>query len=625
MVQIYLVRCNLIITEMNESIPTSKKKQQKNKDDKSGQWEALSPRGLTILSLLACIVLPLIIYSNTLRAPFIFDDLSNIVENQDIRHIQDISSKLVYPLKDGSYIKRNDPSRPLIYLSFALNYHFGKLSTWGYHVFNVVIHILSTITIFFLTRKISGLFSGNNDVLLPGTVAIFFASHPINTEAVTYISHRTDSMVTIFYLLAVLFFMMATHGHKAYYFLSLASCLLSLLSKEIAVTLPVTLLLVDLLFVSNLTAKNILQRRFWHLSFWFMMILYVFLRFKYVGIGTGRTDTLEEWSNFTYFITQSYVILKYLKLLVAPAGQCLDHFILPAKTIFEPRILLSFALWILFGTSAYIYIRKYPISQFPGSKMFLFSIAWFFITLSPTSSFLPINDAMTERRLYLSSWGFFLILSLLYIKITNNCIKPYLALVGTHIFLLSLLSFNRNQTYNDPILLWTEAISEYPENQRAYHNLGLSYELKNDFENAARLYEKAIALNPKSATYSNLARLHVQQAKYSKALVYYQKAIALDPNDADLYHDIGTILSIQEKYSAAIIYYQRAIELNKNLAESYFNLGNIFFFQQKYEKALKLYNQCLEINPNYAKARDRLIMIHNELKASESKGTGLRQ
>ena len=190
-----------------------------------------------------------------------------------------------------------------------------------------------------------------------------------------------------------------------------------------------------------------------------------------------ETNAYSKWTNYSYFITQPYVILRYIKLLLVPVGLCIDHFIEPAKTILALRVLAP----ILIIISIFILLYKAWKNKTEENKIILFSTLWFFITLSPTSSFIPIADAMAERRVYLPGVGFYLIIMIIYFKLFKIDIEGRLTLHSKRLLMLIIMSYimilgygtiKRNELYQRPILLWQDATSLYPKSARAHNNYG---------------------------------------------------------------------------------------------------------------------------------------------------------
>ena len=165
------------------------------------------------LAIIFLVLASSLVYLNSLNAPFIFDENTKIVKNPDIRKLSGIASKLVYPYsKNKDQIYRNDPSRPLVYLTYAVNYHYGKLNTFGYHVFNVLLHALNAVLAFLFFSMILSAVFRKDAVGPPLIAALLFAVHPINTSAVNYVMGRSDLMSTAFYLLSIIHCCDYSHG-----------------------------------------------------------------------------------------------------------------------------------------------------------------------------------------------------------------------------------------------------------------------------------------------------------------------------------------------------------------------------------------------------------------------------
>ena len=206
------------------------------------------------------------LYLKTLNAPFIFDDNIRIVDNQDIRKISNLKTKLLYPYRDGKRdYRRNDPSRPVTYASFTLNYYFGKLSPFGYHLVNISIHILIAFLIFILTKNLLFLTYRKNYLIFPLLTALLFAIHPINVTVVSYTFKRASQLSMLFYITALLLFIKAFTPKKRLllYTLCIASFIFALESKPNAVTLPAIVLMFDFIFLSRFSLKEISKRKNW--------------------------------------------------------------------------------------------------------------------------------------------------------------------------------------------------------------------------------------------------------------------------------------------------------------------------------------------------------------------------
>jgi len=359
-----------------------------------------------------------IIYSNIYNNSFVFDDKSSIVENKTIRDLS-------YYLTPSKLLK----PRAVVDLTFALNYRFGKFNVFGYHLVNVLVHILNGFLVYFLILAIlkqrpefsnptnhstseSTIFSIKSISLFS---AMIFVAHPIQTQAVTYTVQRYASMGAMFYMGSMLFYVYArTAQHKTkdkasnklklfgLYALSIACGMLAFLSKENTATLPGAILLTEYLIING-TWHDWKKKLLWFaLTFtcWLLFVLFVSglfsgafadtNLFEDVSSLTKETVAVSRWS---YLCTQFNVLVIYIRLLFLPINQNLDY-LYPFKTRFFDG-LTPYAFIIL------IAIAGFGIWSKKRRPVITFSVFYFFITLSIESSIIPIRDALFEHRLYL--------------------------------------------------------------------------------------------------------------------------------------------------------------------------------------------------------------------------------
>lgn len=346
----------------------------------------------------------LIAYSNTFHSSFHFDDNPAIVENPYIKR-----------LTLENIIHLISINRPVVNLSLVLNYQLGGLNVVGWHIFNIGCHIANSFLVYLLliqTLNMPRLSKQYADkarrMALFG--ALLFGVHPIQTEAVTYIITRTELLTTFFYLGAFLLFIQGVKKKKFAYFIGAAlSSFLSMGSKEWAVTLPAMLFFYDVLFLSEGKLKPALSR-------WMVYILVTLPGWGLIEHTLNLTATsgasvgfnisnssgipLNAW---TYLLTSFNVIWTYIRLLILPISQNLDYEYAVARSIFAFPTLLSFIGHIAVVSAAFwLYVKK-------GWLLIPFGVAWFYVTLSPTQSFVPIVDVIFEHRIYLPSIGFIMV------------------------------------------------------------------------------------------------------------------------------------------------------------------------------------------------------------------------
>jgi hypothetical protein len=360
-----------------------------------------SNRRFTLIAFAVLAVLILAVYSNTFTASFHFDDDAAIAENPGIKRVS-------WDTVNG-LLRSN---RPIVNLSLMLNYALGGMNVVGWHIFNTALHIANSWFVYLLflwTLTAPGLKQRFADPVASRMAffgALLFAVHPIQTESVTYIISRTELLASFFYLGTFLFFIRGTRtGSFWYYVAAFISSLCAMGSKEWAVTLPAMLLLYDYLFIAGGELKTLAGRWKAHLL---MMLPWGLLAYIYVTYIAGSTSAGFSISGqkgitpWTYLLTSFNVIWTYIRLLFLPINQNLDYDYPVAKTLLELPTLLSFLGHLaVTGTAFWLYKKK-------GQALIPFGIAWFYITLSPTQSFVPILDVIFEHRIYLPSIGFFL-------------------------------------------------------------------------------------------------------------------------------------------------------------------------------------------------------------------------
>ncbi len=414
--------------------------------------------GLLAASILA-------VYSNTFHAGFQFDDLINIVDNYKLRSLDNFYSIL----------KSN---RGITFLTFALNYAFGGLDVFGYHLINTLIHITNSILAYFLVLRTLERVSDDQGWTrrLAFFSALLFAVHPLQTQAVTYIVQRMESLASLFYLAAILFFIKSTEARggvkRMLLYLAVALCyILGFYSKEIAITLPAVIVLYDLCFLRN-KERGMLER--WPLYAMLAFLLLYFTISTVIPLGgfndlssesaalsghavesatgplaapqgpaAGHNKQIPPTAGFgvktitpkQYLYTQFNVLLYYIVLLLVPVNQNIDYDFPVSRGLFEvprtahgtvlnipipPPIVSLVVLLSIVGFALYLYRRSQGAST---ERVVSFFILWFFIILSPTSSFIPIIDVIFEHRVYLASLGFFVIFTIAVDGAINRLLK----------------------------------------------------------------------------------------------------------------------------------------------------------------------------------------------------------
>ena len=354
-----------------------------------------------LIAFCAIAVMILIAYSNTFTASFHFDDNPAILENPYIRHVTWDNIRHLL-----------STNRPMVDLSIMLNYQLSGVNVVGWHMFNIGNHIANSFLVYLLilwTLTLPVLASQYADKAKRMALfcALLFAVHPIHTESVTYIISRSETVTTFFYMLALLAFVIGVKNKNNFFMIGAAlASLCAMQSKEWAVTLPAVVLLYDYLFLSEGKLKSILSRWWAYLLVaapWALALskIPIFASTPSSSYGIGMT-TATGITPITYLMTSMNVLWTYVRLMILPINQNLDYDYPIAKTLFEFPTALSFLGHVAVVVAAVWLYRK------KGMRLIPFGLAWFYITLSPVQSFVPIVDVIFEHRLYLPSIGFIL-------------------------------------------------------------------------------------------------------------------------------------------------------------------------------------------------------------------------
>ena len=551
------------------------------------------------------LLLGLLIYSNTFHVPFIFDDNTIIVNNP---RLQDL----------GQFMRSFDlrESRFVGYLTFALNYAVNGTNVAGYHVVNLIIHIAASLLVYWLIVSIlqTPAISTPGGALLQSvsarhgfalSIALLFVSHPVQTQAVTYIVQRLTSLATLFYVLACLLFVRWRLSHEgadssvssrsfmniALYGGSLAAAFLAFRTKEISITLPAMLIICESMFFSGNAKRRIVPL----LPYLVLGVIIIATEIATRGsLGAvaaidpvaGLYQGLHHLSRLEYLFTQFRVIATYLRLLVLPVNQNLDYDYPVSTTLFDSSVIgaLLFLLAVVaFAAYAYRRFRSTAGGNKAAYGLIAFGLFWFFVTLSVESSIIPIDDVIMEHRVYLPSVGFFVAfvaLGTLLIgapgrtgEVVRKTGPVMFALV---VIALSISAYARNATWSDLVSIHEDIVGKSPRKPRAHINLGVSYEERGLLDSAAREYSTALLLNPNDAlARHNLGNLFYKHGYWDKALVHYQAIVATNWNAPSTHERIGIIYYRTGRYQEAKEAFQAALRLRPDLVQSRYYLDLI--------------------------------------------------
>ena len=570
-----------------------------------------------VLHLLLICFAGMAVYANTLGAPFALDDITSITTNPITRNFKVVLN-----------------SRIVTYLSLALNYRLHGLEVTGYHVVNLCIHLTNGMLVYaflgFLqkTPLLEGSpFTSYEKRLISLFSALLFICHPLQTQAVTYISQRAASLATLFYLATHLLYLAARLSRSRKHAVAIGSAafvaaLLALATKEIAFTLPLTLLMAELIFFGGSLRQKLLP-----LSLLFLPALFVPLALiPTLGARGNLTELLAKVTSLTsdisrgeYLLTQFRVILTYLRLLFLPIGQNVDYDY-PVFRSMTPEVLASLAVIVaILALAVYLLIRSSRQGE-AELKLVAFGLFWFFTALSVESSILPTPDVIFEHRLYLPSVGFFSAAVAAMFALRRHLQKKAVAALLLPLLVLVVLvlagaAAARNSVWRDEVSLWKDIVAKSPLKARAHGNLGNAYQSRGRFEEAAREYAEVIRLAPRDAgAHINLGTNLYRQKKWAEAADWYRKALRLDAGNAAAHYNLGRTLTEMDKFSEAETAIQEAIRLKPDHDAARNSLGIVYFKMQRYTEALAELREAVRINPQNSEAAKNVAILERALK-----------
>lgn len=528
-------------------------------------------------------LLGLALYYRTLFIQYFpWDDKATIAANPRIRDVFDL------PL-----IWQTFNTRFLTGLSFAVNYALSGNTIFGFRLVNVLLHILNALLVYgwmgltLKTPAFAASVLAARGKTLPLACAVIFLVHPLNTEAVNFITQRYVLLGAFFYLLTVILYLkFRLTQDPRYRWASLGTMIAAMFCKEFAFTIPLMLILVEGVLFGRKQMKK---------AFPFLLGLAIIpltlgltspttfptARIAQLSQGLGQVDITRaggaQVTRREYFLTQLSVLPTYLRLTVWPAGQNINYDYPVARYFSEPRTAVS-ALFLLL-------LAGVAVWTFKTHRYISLGVGWFFIALSVESSFIPIGHVIAEYRMYLALLGvIFPLAALLYLYVPARTRRGIL--IGL-LIVLAVATVRRNEIWTSEIRLWEDTARQSARKPGVWENLGLAYLQARD-ERAGECFLKAIAISPQgSIAYLNMGSYYLWKKDFGRAMEYYEKAAALNPRDPEVYYRLGYLHGLlgSEKETA---YYQRAIQLDPYYDEAYRMLAFAYIFRHDSVKAREL-------------------------------------
>jgi protein O-mannosyl-transferase len=571
-----------------------------------------------IVFLLVIIVLvSLGVYFNALYDGFTYDDLYQVVQNEgikDIKYLPEVFSRSVWGFVETKIGKRPDNYyRPLMYVSYMAAYYVFGLKPWGFHLLNIVIHAGVSILVFLITNRLfqDAGFSGQpysrgwSWTRYPPLIGVLlFATHPIHTEAVTWIAGLPEPGFALFGLLSFYLYIRAADGSGRSAVFSLVFFSLSLLYKETAITLPLLFASYDYSFrKKNVLAFDQLKR---YALYWLVSGIYLIVRFYILGnfAPAKRYVSLTTWQ---YFVNIFPLFVQYMEKLILPVNLCAFHLFYPILSVFEMRGLISCAVVASFIVLLGIIMKK--------AKPVFFGFTLIFVPLLPVFYIRGLGtNVFAERYLYLPSFGFIFLVALAIGWAQENKPRASVAIASICIAIIGIYAagtISRNPVWKDNYVLYDDIIKKEPPFAE-YALMSLTAEAadflqKGQINAAISDLRYLIHMKPDYAdAHAKLGFAYEKLGLTDSAIEQLQIAARLAPASADIHTDLGNALFAKGWIDEAIKQYKLVLTLNPTLGDAYYDLALAYEQKGSINEAIRNLEIAVKLNPASITIRDEL-------------------
>jgi len=534
-------------------------------------------------------------YHNGLGGPFVLDDASAITENASIRKLWPVWGAFLPP--SGTTVG----GRPLANFTLAINYALSGSDPWSYHALNIFIHVLSAATLFGVVCRtlarpaLKGRFA-RDAAALALAVAVLWSLHPLQTEAVTYVIQRVESLMGLFYLLTFYCLIRSVESPRPlrWQICAVAACLMGMAAKEVMATAPLLALLYDRTFLAGSFRKAWQQRRGLHLALaatWIPLALLVSSTGWTRGGSAGFNSPVAPT---VYWLTQFEAVARYLWLSLWPHPLVFDYGTLLAKHPGEaaPCALLVAAL----AAATIIACRS------GGRPALGFLGAWTLLILAPSAIVPVATQTVAEHRMYLPLAA---LVALAVLGVHSIARRASWMTFGFLALLLGVLTERRNEDYRSAVSLWGDTVSKRPENARAHCSLGFAlYSTPGGLPKAISEFEAALRIQPEYPDALNDLGMALENTpgRLVEAIAHFEEALRIRPDFAQAHYNLGIALTQAGRIPDAVSEYEAALRAQPRYAEARNNLGNILCAKGRTGEGIRELETALQIRPDYAKA-----------------------
>ena len=555
-------------------------------------------------ALFLTIAATMLVYANSLSGAFVFDDTKQIIGNPSLHSWSNIFrafSNDVWSFQRGTLTKDIPPPyyRPLFTIYLTINYQLFGLWEPGWHLMNLVVHTCATVFVYYLLRRLSG------DVVIATLTALLFGVHPAHVESVSWISGIPDPLAALFYVPSLIWYVRyRQEGGGKWLTASLVAYGLAALCKETPLALPLVFVVWEL--TQPRGGKNLgtrLREITWRvIPYGAVAAAYLILRFSVLGRLSWKHPFMARVPNEAIWMTVPYVLINYLRHLIAPFRLSLIYgtsFVLSAG---DPRFLFPTGLLIILAAILWIYRKKL------GADLWV-ALA---LTIAPLLPVLNLRVfhyeyIIQDRYLYLPSIGFCSLVVLLIARVTRGNQTLTTAIGAILILAFGVSTVLQNRVWHDARALWQRAIFYAPNSWSTHYNLGLAYLNSKQNDLALAQLEEAKRINPTEATiYNNLALAQAALGDLNSAITNSKQALVLDPSTSEAHNNLGVFLFEQGAYVAARNEFALVLRRDPESVSAHFNLGRTFAAMKENGEAIREYESVLALKPDDIEARYQL-------------------
>ncbi|QWR78176.1 tetratricopeptide repeat protein [Candidatus Magnetomonas plexicatena] len=609
------------------------------------------------LQIFLIVIVCVLAYSNSINCPFTFDDAA--LEQYKTFRIdeQSLINSLISVLWSQRYL-------PVA--SFALNYKLHGFKPLGYHIVNLLIHVLTALFLYWFvlftlkSPKLKDIFNENTEPLAAFFTAALFAVHPMSVMSVTFVIQRFTSLAAMFYMLTMVLYaksrIESDKGGKAtrYYIFSVCAALISTRTKEIVVTLPVIIFFYEYMFFKDSFKKKLIRS----LPFFIIIPIVLNTSFKQGLLNTvgfmnawrvasvtksvekpqkGRRVTLRQnkeavealkegpaeamkvrtWKE--HALTQLRVTCSYMRMLVLPYKLAPIYFYPASRTFWEPAVLtsLSFLIFIVFA-SVFLFFRykQSDTAMCAVSLLVPFGMFWFLLNILPQSAVRPADNwEIFDYRTYLPSTGFIFACVTMVFYVFGEKRKKHAAILLTFVLItFAILTYKRNSYWVTEESLWQENIKNYPLNPIPHINLANAYLSMENYDKALKEFRVALEMDPfKVEVYNNIGSIYIKLGDKDKAEEEFRKALRVNPTFAVAHHNLGNLYLDKGLDDKALLEYSLEASFDLHPADAYMGMAGIYLKKGQLNEALENYKVVINNRNDFPEAHFSLGIVYDRL------------